>query len=93
MCEQCGDGGVIVHHKILLTPQNINDPSVSLNWDNLELLCLLCHNKTHGAGSTSDDTSFDKDGNLIPRRPPRSISSKKRLGTGQGSIENPGSPQ
>ncbi len=95
MCELCGAGGMIVHHKDSLTPQNINDPNVSLNWDNLELLCQCCHNKAHGLGSTSIETGFDAAGNLIPTTPtpPRSISPKKRLGTGQGSIENPGSPQ
>ena len=67
LCEHCGAGGVIVHHKTGLTPQNINDPSLSLNWDNLELLCLLCHNKTHGSGSTSKDTIFDAAGNLISK--------------------------
>ena len=39
--------GEIVHHKIALTPDNINDPSVSLSWDNLELLCRDCHGKEH----------------------------------------------
>ena len=34
-----------MHHKIYLTPQNINDPAVTLAEDNLELLCQDCHNK------------------------------------------------
>lgn len=40
--------GVIVHHKTGLTPKNIHDPSVTLNWDNLELLCRDCHAQAHG---------------------------------------------
>ncbi len=48
LCERCiAKGEVIaatqVHHKIRLTPQNINDPSISLNHDNLEALCDACH--------------------------------------------------
>lgn len=40
--------GVIVHHKIHITPENINDPSVVLNWDNLQLVCRDCHAEIHG---------------------------------------------
>lgn len=52
LCEKClkegrYEPGEIVHHKIHLTPQNINDPSISLNWDNLELLCRLHHGDEH----------------------------------------------
>lgn len=28
-------------------PNNINDPEISLNHDNLEYLCLDCHNEHH----------------------------------------------
>ena len=31
-----------------MTPENINDPAVSLAWGNLELLCRECHGKAHG---------------------------------------------
>lgn len=47
LCNRCGNSGLIVHHKEILTPNNINDPNVSLNWDKLEYLCLDCHNKEH----------------------------------------------
>lgn len=51
-CERClkrGEfkAGVIVHHKIYLTPRNINDPSVTLNFRNLELVCRDCHSEEH----------------------------------------------
>lgn len=54
LCERClKDGlivpGYIVHHKCYLTPENITNPNVTLNWDNLEYLCLDCHNKEHMA--------------------------------------------
>lgn len=52
LCERClARGqyvpGEIVHHKIVLTPDNINDPSVTLNWSNLELVCRNCHAELH----------------------------------------------
>ena len=51
-CERCAKRGMTVpgdevHHKIRLTRENINDPSVTLNWDNLELLCFRCHDEEH----------------------------------------------
>lgn len=53
LCERCLakgiiEPGVIVHHKIHLSPENIMDESVALNWDNLELVCRECHAKLHG---------------------------------------------
>lgn len=52
ICERCAKKGLIVpgrevHHKIKLTPENINDPAIALNWDNLELLCKDCHLMEH----------------------------------------------
>ena len=52
LCERCLKKGLIVpgrevHHKIRLTPENISDPSIALNWDNLELLCKDCHMEEH----------------------------------------------
>ena len=52
LCDRCAKAGLIVpgqevHHKIRLTPDNISDPNISLNWDNLELLCKDCHLKEH----------------------------------------------
>lgn len=48
MCERCHQRlGFIVHHKEHISPENINDPEVTLNFENLEYLCKLCHNKEH----------------------------------------------
>ena len=52
LCERCRAKGlivpgVIVHHKVYLTPENISDTSVSLNFDHLELLCRSCHEREH----------------------------------------------
>ena len=52
ICERCKEHGLIVpgeivHHKVHITPANINDKSITLNWDNLELLCRNCHALMH----------------------------------------------
>lgn len=52
LCEICwAEGrikaGEIVHHKIHLTPENINDEDIALGWDNLQLVCRECHAKIH----------------------------------------------
>lgn len=36
-----------VHHKTILTEENINDTSVSLNPENLISLCGECHKRMH----------------------------------------------
>ena len=67
LCERCGDMACIVHHKKHITPQNIDDVNITLNWDNLEALCQNCNNKEHCAksGSCASVLQFDKDGNLV----------------------------
>ena len=68
LCERCGGPGLIVHHRIYLTPQNINDPNVTLNWDNLELVCATCHQHEHFEGdATAEGLVFDSEGNLVRR--------------------------
>ena len=70
LCERCGGPGKIVHHRVYLTPQNIGDPNVTLNWENLELLCQTCHNAEHHAtGVTADGLAFDANGDLVVSRP------------------------
>lgn len=69
LCEKCKQPGSIVHHKKHITPDNINDPSVTLHWDNLMLLCTDCHNTIHGQHRpTRDDLEFDETGQVVPRR-------------------------
>jgi 5-methylcytosine-specific restriction endonuclease McrA len=62
-CEKCGGVGEEVHHIIHVTPSNVEDLKVTLNQDNLILLCKDCHNKEHGRFNSSGQ-KFDKDGNL-----------------------------
>src|SRR5690554_2460741 len=71
ICERCGDTGRIVHHKVYLTPENINDPDVSLNFNNLELLCHDCHNREHFKkfSPTREGLEFDENGDLIQSPP------------------------
>jgi 5-methylcytosine-specific restriction enzyme A len=66
-CEHCDEPGYIVDHITEITPQNINDPYITLNHDNLQYLCLPCHNKkTFGKYDVvRDDVTFDIEGNLI----------------------------
>lgn len=71
VCESCGEElGYIVHHKVELSPENINDPDITLNFNNLKYDCLKCHNVTHN-GAKDCATGlvryrFDDQGELIP---------------------------
>ena len=68
ICERCNQPGKIVHHKYYLTQENINDPNITLNWDNLELLCQDCHNKEHfkkSEGVVREGLRFNEYGELI----------------------------
>jgi len=52
LCELCLKKGLIepatqVHHKIHITPDNVNDPTITLNHDNLMALCDSCHHEQH----------------------------------------------
>lgn len=62
-CERCGAIGEEVHHKIRLTVFNVHESKVSLNQDNLELLCKDCHNKEHGRFKRKENL-FDINGNF-----------------------------
>ena len=75
LCEPCLAHGVytpaeIVHHKVHLTPENIGDPSITLNFDNLERVCRDCHAREHPEiyGSETEcimRVGFDADGNVV----------------------------
>ena len=76
LCEPCLKSGrvtigQIVHHIVHLSPENINDHSISLSFDNLETVCRDCHAKEHpeiyGKDSPAEPVryAFDEDGNLI----------------------------
>lgn len=68
MCERCFLLGKyelakVVHHKIHLTPMNINDPKVTLAYENLQRLCQDCHAFVH-SGQTESRVVFDEKGNV-----------------------------
>ena len=74
LCERCLEKGkvnpgYIVHHQTYLTPENINDPEVTLNFDELEYLCKQCHDEEHGVGASGEVTrkglNFNIHGELI----------------------------
>ena len=67
LCERCGNPGYIVHHKKHLNASNVNDPKIAYGFDNLELLCLDCHNREHfrGRPKVRKGLMFDENGNLV----------------------------
>lgn len=65
ICERCGGVAYIVHHKKHITPLNINNPHITLAWDNLQALCHDCHNAVHGSNACINGVSFDSNGDLI----------------------------
>lgn len=68
ICERCGGVAIIVHHKTYISPTNIHDPNITLNWDNLEALCRTCHQNEHfleNKGVTAQGLKFDSNGNLV----------------------------
>ena len=68
MCEVCGmEPGRIVHHKIWLTPENIGNPDIALNHDNLRLDCWSCHEKEQdGEDDGMNHYVFGADGQIRP---------------------------
>lgn len=78
LCQRCKrhnkfQPGKIVHHLIPLTPENIDDPTIALDADNLELVCKRCHEEIHkhlGYGALNTSTvkprvGFDENGNVV----------------------------
>ena len=55
----------IVHHKIYLDNENVYDDTIALDEDNLEGICIDCHNKEHfKTNGIRNDYLFDDDGNI-----------------------------
>ena len=74
MCERCFAAGRLrpadtVHHVRMLTPDNIDDPSVSLDQDNLMRLCRDCHAEVHAdlhERAFEPRVAFDERGRVVP---------------------------
>ena len=70
LCEDCYAKGIVnpaeeVHHIVFLNKTNINDPSVTLNWNNLVALCRECHRKRHGY--VEQRYTIEPDGRVLPK--------------------------
>ena len=64
MCQRCSrDVGYIVHHVKWITPDNINDPAITLNHENLEYVCQTCHSRIE---EKDRGYKFDEHGRVIP---------------------------
>lgn len=85
LCVRCNAPGKEIHHKTYLTPENINDPDISLNPDNLITLCRDCHMDEHRQqkidgvikkkaesrpSACDDEYEFDSNGILRPIKKP-----------------------
>lgn len=71
LCERCLERGivrpgVIVHHRVHVSPENVGDPDVVLNWDNLQLVCRDCHAELH-SGRDARRYSVDEFGRVTAR--------------------------
>ena len=68
-CHDCYGRAEEVHHVIPLDENNINDPMIALNPDNLMCLCGQCHKKiTKGyTGAVIEGYIFNEDGQLVPQ--------------------------
>lgn len=103
ICERCGRPATICHHKKYLNGRNVNDPDISLSFDNLEALCQECHNQEHsrkmsltrfdGAGNVvgvkqgSEERQFKADQNKIDQLLEKLTTQKARHGLREGSVE------
>lgn len=70
LCELCMKEGKIVpaeevHHIKWITPKNICDPNVTLNWRNLVALCREHHRQQHGKKERR--YTIDEQGRVTPR--------------------------
>ena len=70
ICERCGQSNAKqVHHKIYLTPYNVNEASITLDFANFELLCDICHQKEHFEkySPCCYGLEFNSDGEIIKK--------------------------
>jgi len=73
LCETCKKKGVvkpgkILHHLVYLSPENIDDPNVSLNHDLLRYDCQECHTREHLGDhleAVREGLMFDSNGDLV----------------------------
>lgn len=68
ICQMCNEhNGYIVHHIKELTPENIDDPNITLNFNNLQYVCKRCHDEHHGYFCPNKNRIyFDENGQPVP---------------------------
>lgn len=67
MCEECHERlGLIVHHKVWLNDDNVNDPEISLNFKHMKYDCLICHNKEKPDGAPKKQYRLGENGEILP---------------------------
>ena len=77
LCEVCQAKGIytpadIVHHKIPLSADNFGDLKLMFGFDNLQAVCIACHNDIHGKLKRVRRWSFEN-GELITHDEPKKI--------------------
>lgn len=70
-CVLCGAPAEEVHHIKALSPNNINDPKITVWGGNLMSLCYRCHKSQHKKKviekvESANEYLFDGEGNIIP---------------------------
>ena len=79
LCERCMECGEVkpadvVHHRVPLSPENMDDPGITLDPGNLMCLCHDCHTEVHqalgmgamnGRAPEKPRVGFDAEGNLV----------------------------
>lgn len=71
MCERCFERtgrlipAEIAHHKKFVTPENIGDPEVTLNADNIMRVCRDCHARIHYPNDYRPRIVFDTQGRTV----------------------------
>lgn len=75
LCEKCKElgrrtaGEVVNHRDVTITPDNVDDPSVTLSHDHLILMCRRCYMQEHpeAYGHTARRYSIDEHGRIIAK--------------------------
>lgn len=72
ICQECNKpNSSEVHHIKYVTDTNVTDPAITLNENNLTLLCRECHNKVHNRfrpirhAAEGRRVMFDSEGNVV----------------------------
>ena len=68
LCQECLKRGhikpaALVHHIKPITPDNINDPEITLNEKNLEAVCTDCHSRIHAYDKAQGRAKAKRNGN------------------------------